>query len=188
MYKLCFVGLGNPGSKYQNTRHNIGKDFLKKISIEYSLKFSKKIKFEAEISESHSGNILWVIPDNYVNQSGRTVSKILKSTNLTSENIIVIHDDLDLKVGDLRLKENGGHGGHNGLRDIIEKINSKDFYRLRVGIDHPGKKEDVTNWVLSKFTPNEKKSISNAFKEFSNIFELICLNKISEVQKILHTK
>ena len=111
MYKLCFVGLGNPGSKYQNTRHNIGKDFLKKISIEYSLKFSKKVKFEAEISESHSGNILWVIPDNYVNQSGRTVSKILKSTNLTSENIIVIHDDLDLKVGDLRLKENGGHGG-----------------------------------------------------------------------------
>ena len=89
MYKLCFVGLGNPGSKYQNTRHNIGKDFLKKISIEYSLKFSKKVKFEAEISESHSGNILWVIPDNYVNQSGRTVSKILKSTNLTSENIIV---------------------------------------------------------------------------------------------------
>ena len=143
---------------------NIGKDFLKKISIKYSLKFSKKIKFEAEISESHSGNILWVIPDNYVNQSGRTVTKILKSTNLTSENIIVIHDDLDLKVGDLRLKENGGHGGHNGLRDIIEKINSKDFYRLRVGIDHPGKKEDVTNWVLNKFTPDEKKSNSNAFK------------------------
>ena len=97
----------------------------------------------------------------------------------------VIHEKSDFLINEQ--KKNLNSKKLSWLRDI-EKINSKDFYRLRVGIDHPGKKEDVTNWVLNKFTPDEKKSISSAFKEFSNIFELICLNKISEVQKILHTK
>jgi PTH1 family peptidyl-tRNA hydrolase len=110
MYKLCIIGLGNPDQKYNFTRHNIGKDWLKDISRTYDVDFSKKLKFEAEIAESHSNSILWVIPNNYVNNSGNTVFKIIKSTNLEARNFLILHDDLDLKIGNVRLKESGGHG------------------------------------------------------------------------------
>ena len=122
MYKLCIVGLGNPDKKYNNTRHNIGKDWLIKLSEDYNITFTTKTKFEAEIGESHNGSILWIIPTNYVNNSGKTLSKIIKSTNLKPENFLIIHDELDLDVGSLRIKDSGGHGGHNGLKDIINKI------------------------------------------------------------------
>ena len=124
MYKLCIVGLGNPDKKYNNTRHNIGKDWLIKLSEDYNITFTTKTKFEAEIGESHNGSILWIIPTNYVNNSGKTLSKIIKSTNLKPENFLIIHDELDLDVGSLRIKDSGGHGGHNGLKDIINKIGS----------------------------------------------------------------
>ena len=112
MYKLCIVGLGNPGTKYNNTRHNIGKDWLKDLSHNLCDKFIEKSKYEAKITESHSGEVLWLIPTNYMNESARTISKLIKSTNLKSNNIINFHDDLDLKIGDIRIKEGGGHGGH----------------------------------------------------------------------------
>ena len=95
MYKLCVVGLGNPDKKYNNTRHNVGKDWLKELSKAYEINFITKTKFEAEIGESHNGTILWVIPNNYVNNSGRTLFKIIKSSNLKPENCLVLHDDLD---------------------------------------------------------------------------------------------
>ena len=136
MYKLCVIGLGNPGSKYDHTRHNIGKDWLIDLSEKFSLEFKHKSKFQAEFAESHDGSILWIIPSNYVNDSGNTVSKILKSTNLTNENLFVLHDELDLKAGDIRLKNDGGHGGHNGLRDIISKIGNTNFKRLRLSLIH----------------------------------------------------
>ena len=100
MYKLCVIGLGNPGSKYDHTRHNIGKDWLIDLSNKFSLEFKLKSKFEAEVAESHDGSILWIIPSNYVNDSGNTVSKILKSTNLTNENLFVLHDELDVLFAD----------------------------------------------------------------------------------------
>ena len=106
MYKLCVIGLGNPGSKYDHTRHNIGKDWLIDLSEKFSLEFKHKSKFQAEFAESHDGSILWIIPSNYVNDSGNTVSKILNSTNLTNENLFVLHDELDLKVGDILIFSN----------------------------------------------------------------------------------
>ena len=188
MYKLCLIGLGNPGSKYEHTRHNIGKDWLLEFSNKFSVEFKYKSKFEADIAETHDGTVLWVIPSNYVNDSGKTVSKILRSTNLESENLLVLHDELDLKIGELRLKEDGGHGGHNGLRDIISNITKTKFMRLRIGIDHPGSKNDVTNWVLTKFSPIQKQSIRLAYVKFTKVFELILNNEFEAVQKILHTK
>ena len=125
MHKLCFIGLGNPGSKYDNTRHNIGKDWLVKLSESYCDNFVKKSKLEAEITQSRSDEILWIIPDNYVNNSGKTISKVIKNINLPKNKMIILHDDLDLNPGEVRLKEGGGHGGHNGLRDIFEKTGSK---------------------------------------------------------------
>ena len=188
MYKLCIVGLGNPGQKYNQTRHNIGKDWLVSLAKNYDVNFINKSKFEAEIGESDSGNILWVIPSNYVNNSGRTISKILKATNLNPENILIIHDELDLEVGTIRLKNSGGHGGHNGVRDIINKIGAETFSRLRIGIGHPGSKSEVTNWVLNKFSPNEKKRLIESYSKFAKAFELITLKKIQEAQRLLHTK
>ena len=188
MYKICIIGLGNPGSKYDQTRHNIGKDWVSSLSKRFSIEFKYKSKFEADFAESHQGDALWIIPSNYVNDSGNTVSKILRSTNLNSELLIVLHDDLDLKIGDLRLKVDGGHGGHNGLKDIINKIGSAKFLRLRIGIGHPGTKDEVTSWVLNKFTPSEKKYLVQSYSKFTDAFELITWKKIKEAQKLLHTK
>jgi len=188
VYKLCIVGLGNPGSKYNGTRHNVGKDWLINISERYFKEFQNKPKYEAEFGESHNADTLWITPSNFVNESGRTISKILKSNNLETNMFLIIHDDLDLEPGELRLKEGGGHGGHNGLRDIIKRTGKSDFIRLRVGIGHPGTKDEVTNWVLNKFSSNEKKSIENAYSKFEAVFEMIVSNQLQEVQKILHTK
>ena len=188
VYKLCIVGLGNPGSKYNGTRHNVGKDWLINISERYFKEFQNKPKYEAEFGESHNADTLWITPSNFVNESGRTISKILKSNNLETNMFLIIHDDLDLEPGELRLKEGGGHGGHNGLRDIIKRTGKSDFIRLRVGIGHPGTKDEVTNWVLNKFSSNEKKSIENAYSKFEAVFEMIVSNQPQEVQKILHTK
>ena len=188
VYKLCIIGLGNPGSKYNNTRHNIGKDWLLNLSKSFIEEFKNKSRFEADVAESHNGNILWVVPDNYVNNSGKTVIKILKKTNLKITDILIMHDDLDLDIGELRLKEDGGHGGHNGLRDIITKLGDYNFKRLRIGIGHPGSKSEVTNWVLNKFSSNEKKIIKDSFVKLDNIFELIINNKFKSAQKSLHTK
>ena len=188
MYNLCVIGLGNPGPKYHNSRHNIGKDFMFDISKKFFKKFDEKSKLEALVGKSHDNKVLWAIPTNYMNDSGKTISKILKSTNLKIHDCIVIHDDLDLDLGSVRLKEGGGHGGHKGLKDIIEKTGKTDFYRIRIGISHPGIKEEVTNWVLNKFSPEEKILINRAYSAFDEVFELLIEKKYQDVQKILHTK
>ena len=188
MHKLCFIGLGNPGSKYDNTRHNIGKDWLIKLSESYCDNFSKKSKLEAEITQSRSDEILWIIPDNYVNNSGKTISKVIKNTNLPKNKMIILHDDLDLNPGEVRLKEGGGHGGHNGLRDIFEKTGSKDYMRIRIGVGHPGDKDLVSDWVLNKFHATDKEYLNKAYELFASNFDLICDQEFSQAQKALHTR
>lgn len=188
MPKLCLVGLGNPGSKYNNTRHNIGKDWLLAASANHCSSFSYKEKFQAEISTSHSDEILWVIPDNYVNNSGKTVLKLMKNMNIKEDKMIIFHDDLDLNPGEVRLKEDGGHGGHNGLRDIFEKVGSRKFLRLRIGVGHPGNKDMVSSWVLNKFNPTDKKYVDMAYDKFVSVLDLIFNDELSEAQKSLHTK
>ena len=127
------------------------------------------------------------MPNNYVNNSGSTIAKILKSTNLKLNQLLIIHDDLDLDVGEVRFKDGGGHGGHNGIKDILSK-SGKEFKRLRIGIGHPGHKEDVTNWVLTKFTPKEESLINLSIDKLKPIMSLIYELKFNEAQKKLHTK
>ena len=188
MYNLCIIGLGNPSPKYDNSRHNIGKDWVINVSKKFFKEFKEKSKLEALIGESHDNKVLWVVPTNYMNDSGKTISKVLRSTNIEIQNCIVVHDDLDLSLGSIRLKEGGGHGGHNGLKDIIEKTGKNNFNRIRIGISHPGIKEEVTNWVLNKFSPEEKIVINNAYNAFEQVFELLIEKKYQDVQKFLHTK
>jgi len=184
---ICIIGLGNPGIKYDGTRHNVGKDWVKAVTKDLDLRLKSKKKIESTIAISTDEKILWGYPDNYVNESGHSVNKIIKSNNLNLEQMIIIHDDLDLPVGSLKLKIGGGHGGHNGLRSIISCA-GKSFIRLRVGIGHPGSKVDVTNWVLGKFKPAERKPILESFYKFNNIIELLSNNEIQNAQLQLHTE
>ena len=187
MYDLCLIGLGNPGSKFDQTKHNVGKDWLVELAKTYSLVFEEKKKYEASISSSHENKILWVIPNNYMNNSGVSVSKVMKNKNLDPKNIILMHDDLDLGPGDVRFKIGGGHGGHNGLKDIFHRTSSREFSRVRIGIGHPGMKSEVNKWVLNKFNPTDKHLIDKGYKNFINVFDDICNKKYAEAQKKLHT-
>ena len=186
MPNICILGLGNPEKKYDDTRHNIGKDWVLKLGQEIPLSFLAQKKIVSVTALSEDNKILWAYPQVYVNESGKCINKILKTSNLKLENILIIHDDLDLPMGTLRLKIDGGHGGHNGLRNIIDLAGS-NFLRLRIGIGHPGEKIDVTNWVLGKFKPVEKKILLGTYLKFLNIIELLAENKIKEAQLYLHT-
>ena len=187
MPNICIIGLGNPGINYNGTRHNVGKDWIKSIVEDCDLSLKSKKKIEATVATSSDEKILWGYPDKYVNESGNSINKIMKTYNFSLEQIIVVHDDLDLPIGSLKLKIGGGHGGHNGLRSIISH-SGKSFIRLRVGIGHPGNKVDVTNWVLGKFKPVEKESILESFYRFNNIIELLGNNDMQNAQLKLHTE
>ena len=187
MPKICILGLGNPGQKYNGTRHNIGKDWVSNYCLDNQIDLTIKSKLDASIATSIDEKVIWGFPNLYVNESGQSVKKIIRSNSLALANIIVIHDDLDLPAGTLRLKVEGGHGGHNGLKSIISLVGN-DFIRLRVGIGHPGDKKDVTNWVLGKFKSQEKKLLAGSYIEFLNIVDLLADSEIEKVQLKLHTE
>tara|TARA_B100001175_G_C19155508_1_gene470288 strand:- start:47 stop:610 length:564 start_codon:yes stop_codon:yes gene_type:complete len=184
---ICIIGLGNPGTKYNGTRHNIGKDWVKNVATDADLNLQVKKKIESTVGLSGNEKILWGYPNQYVNESGISINKILKTNNFDLEQIIIIHDDLDLPLGTLKLKIGGGHGGHNGLKSIISYA-GKSFIRLRVGIGHPGSKVDVTNWVLGKFKTAEKDLVIKSYYEFNHIIELLSNNDIHTAQLKLHTE
>lgn len=186
MTKVCILGLGNLGQKYNGTRHNIGKDWVIQYCLDNQIDLMMKSKLDASISTSVDQQVLYGYPNLYVNESGQSVKKIIKSNSLNLSNIIIIHDDLDLPAGTLRLKVEGGHGGHNGLRSIISLVGN-NFIRLRVGIGHPGDKTDVTNWVLGKFKPKEKELLAESYIEFLNIVDLLADRQIEKAQLKLHT-
>ena len=187
MPKICILGLGNPGQKYNGTRHNIGKDWVIQYCLENQIGLTIKNKLDASIAMSVDNKVLWGFPNLYVNESGQSVKKIIRNNSLELPNTIVIHDDLDLPAGTLRLKVEGGHGGHNGLRSIISLVGN-NFIRLRVGIGHPGDKADVTNWVLGKFKPNEKALLDDSYIEFLNIIDFLADLQIEKAQLRLHTE
>lgn len=151
------IGIGNPGSKYEHTKHNIGFDILDYFARKHNLKFSMKTKFNAEVAEmNYQGNrALIVKPQTFVNLSGDAVIKLMDYYNIGIEDVIVIVDDMALDVGVMRIRELGGHGGHNGLRNIINHLKSKQFKRIRVGIGTPKGEKSMNQHVLSRFSKAE---------------------------------
>jgi PTH1 family peptidyl-tRNA hydrolase len=163
MWLIC--GLGNIGNEYDKTRHNIGFefiDFLKDEVIRSQKPFKEKFKMEFVQEKLFDEEIILAKPQTYMNLSGSAVLEIVQFYKIEPKKIIVIHDDLDLKFGDIRSKVGGGHAGHNGLRDIDNKI-GKEYYRIRVGIGHPRDYDtpqiDVANYVLQRFSGEEQKEI-----------------------------
>ena len=155
------VGLGNPDSKFLNTRHNIGFWFIDSLVDSLRIDFNDNLKkgFYDTDYQSEGINIKLLKPMTFINDSGTPLKNFIKNKNITPSQIIVAYDDLDLAAGKIRLKFSGGSGGHNGIKDIIEKIGTKDFWRLKIGIGKPTHKDDVISYVLGKPSPDDKKQI-----------------------------
>ncbi len=154
------VGLGNPGAKYAGHRHNIGFQLIDGLADEYAASaFSEK--FSNHIAECRIAGekVLLLKPQTYMNNSGRAVQQLLQFYKAKPEHVLVLHDELDLAPGKIRIKQGGGHGGHNGLRDIDAQI-GKNYWRLRFGIGHPGHKDQVTSYVLNDFSKQEQAELA----------------------------
>ncbi len=152
------VGLGNPGKEYQNNRHNIGFMVIDKIADEFGLpSFSKK--FEGELTEGRidGEKVVLVKPMTFMNLSGQCVQKVARFYKVTPNRIVAFHDELDLAAGKMRVKKGGGAAGHNGLKSMDACLNSQDYWRVRLGIGHPGDKDRVTGHVLGDFSKDEQK-------------------------------
>lgn len=184
------VGLGNPGPQYQETRHNAGAWFVSQLAThcQKALRIDTKFKsLTTQIQLGHHSCRL-AIPTTYMNVSGEAVLALSQFYHIKTEEILIVHDELDLPVGAIRLKLEGGHGGHNGLRDIFAKLGSRAFYRLRIGIGHPGHKDEVTNYVLHKPSVDEKKHILESINSALEILPLLLQGELNQAMKSLHTK
>ncbi|MDR1493485.1 MAG: aminoacyl-tRNA hydrolase [Planctomycetaceae bacterium] len=166
------VGLGNPGRQYQETRHNIG--FMILAELAFRLKSVKpKLRFQGDLVETKFGEeqTLLLAPNTFMNRSGLSVSEAVRFYKLPLEHLLVVCDDLNLPFGKLRMRTSGSSGGQNGLNDIIQKLSSDAFCRLRFGIDRPVDNVNAANYVLSKFLPNEQKKLPDLKIEAANAVE-----------------
>lgn len=162
------VGLGNPGTKYAQTRHNAGAEYVEQLASKLLVNLSEDKKYSGLYAKAiiNGKSIHLLIPTTYMNLSGSSVAALANFYKISPQNILVAHDELDINPGTARFKKSGGHGGHNGLRDIISKLgNNKDFYRLRLGIGHPGVAKDVANFVLAKAPQKELQMTQDAVDE-----------------------
>ena len=171
------VGLGNPGSEHIQTRHNAGFWFLDSLAERLSLNFVLDKKFQSELCRYQNDNLdcLLCKPQTYMNDSGKAVQALIKFYKIPVNKILIVHDEIDLDVGNLRFKIGGGHGGNNGVRDIIEKVGDPNFSRLRIGIGRPGSVDKVVSYVLNKpnndDTENILSGINIIIDEHQNLFQ-----------------
>ncbi len=170
------IGLGNPGRKYERTRHNAG--FMAVDALAGSLKLDLvQEKYHALIAKGRIGpeEALVAKPQTFMNESGRSVGAILRYTCASHHDLVVVHDELDLPLGAVRVKIGGGHGGHNGLRSIIEHIGAPDFIRVRIGVGRPAPGRDAADYVLSPFAAEERKAASEAVEKAAEAVKAVVL-------------
>lgn len=184
------VGLQNPGVAYERTRHNAGCWFLHVLSRQYHLVFKENKKYLGEFAEFVDENTrhFALLPTTFMNHSGQSVRAITDFYRIQPREMIVAHDDLDLDAGHIKIKTGGGHGGHNGLRDIIAHLGSTEFHRLRIGIGHPGHKDKVLDYVLGKPTEGDRQKIMNAIERAMDIVPFILQGRLDLAMNKLHTK
>ena len=186
------VGLGNPGNEYSQTRHNAGfwlvDEVLRRFSAGATL--TEETKFHG-----HTGQILigsqmcrLLLPNTFMNRSGLSVASLANFYKIEPEAILVAHDELDIAPGTVRLKVGGGHGGHNGLRDTIKALDTNNFYRLRIGIGHPGTKDDVVDFVLSSPGISELKHIESSMNNAIEVVDSLANGDFEDAMLRLHTE
>ena len=182
MFLIC--GLGNPGNEYINTRHNIGFNLIDKLSIFYNfLPFKKDNKKEFLKGEINKQSCLLMKPLNFMNLSGQPIQEVVNFYKIDKKKIYIIHDDLDLELGKVKLKFGGGNGGHNGLSNIDEMIGN-NYNRIRIGINHPGSKDLVSGYVLNKFTKEEMSLIEKKLDKVTENFNILLEDQVLFLTKL----
>jgi len=184
------VGLGNPGPEYSETRHNVGAWLIQQISHNNNSPLKVESKFKGLAVKTnisgHTSHLL--IPTTYMNHSGQSVAALCNFYKYQADEILVVHDELDLPAGIAKFKTGGGHGGHNGLRDIIQQLgNQKNFHRLRIGIGHPGSAPQVTGYVLGKPPKQDKERIDASLTAALDALPLVLSGDMQKAMNQLHS-
>ncbi len=183
------VGLGNPGPRYADTRHNVGFWFADRLASRHAAVFQRAGRFHGEAAQITAGEKIWLLkPETFMNHSGQSLAAMARYYRYTPAQILVAHDELDLPPGTVRLKRGGGHGGHNGLRDIMMQYGSRDFLRLRIGIGHPGAADLVTPYVLSRASREDETLIEEAIDEAVQVFPHIIDGDLEKAMHVLHSR
>ena len=182
------AGLGNPEERYAKTLHNAGFWFADELARRAGAQFKYEKRFDADVCKIQlAGGDVWLVkPMAYMNHSGGPLRGILDYYRQSTMQLLVAHDEIDLPPGTVRLKLGGGHGGHNGLRDVIRHCGA-DFMRLRLGVGHPGHKDEVTDYVLKKASPEAKSAILRNVDEAADVMPLLAENGLNAAMKKLHT-
>ncbi|MGX2955600.1 aminoacyl-tRNA hydrolase [Ursidibacter arcticus] len=170
------VGLANPGTKYEETRHNAGEWLINEIARMYNVTLKEETKYFGKVAKINTaqGEVRLLVPTTFMNLSGKAVGALANFYRIKPEEILVAHDELDLPPGIAKIKQGGGHGGHNGLKDIVASLgNNNNFYRVRIGIGHPGHKDLVAGYVLGKPSPTDKPLIDAAVDEASRCVDVL---------------
>jgi len=183
------AGLGNPEERYERTLHNAGFWFVDALARQYGVSFKYEKRFDAEICKIKiDGDDVWLAkPQSFMNLSGGPLRSMLDYYRLSEQQLLVAHDEIDLPPGTVRLKQGGGHGGHNGMRDVIRHCGA-EFLRLRLGVGHPGQKDQVTGYVLKKASADVESLILENISEAADVLPLLVESGINAAMKKLHTK
>lgn len=188
------VGLGNPGKKYEGTRHNAGFWLVERLAAQHRLTLRKEARFHAlaaRLDTAHGP--AWLLqPQTWMNESGSAVGALAQFHKIAADEILVVHDELDLPPGGVKIKQGGGHAGHNGLRDIVAKLGTPEFWRLRIGIGHPrdadATEQEVADYVLHPPRKEEQALIDAVIDRGLAVFDLILEDKMAAAMHKLHTK
>ncbi len=188
MIKLL-VGLGNPGQEYEATRHNAGFWWLEAVARELKASLSTDKAYHGTVARIQvQGQSLWLLqPQTFMNLSGKSVSALARFFKIAPSEILVAHDELDLPPGQAKLKFGGGHAGQNGLRDIHAQLGTGDYWRLRIGIGHPGVKSEVSNWVLGKPMAEQRTAMEEAIARSVKAAPLIISGDVEKAMQLIHT-
>ena len=181
------VGLGNPGREYERTRHNAGYWLVERFAVSCNIAMRKDLKYQALVGRHESGAWL-LLPQTFMNASGRSVVMLAGFFRMPPEEILVVHDELDFAPGVAKLKQGGGIAGHNGLRDISQKLASHDYWRLRIGIGHPGDKDLGADWVLQKPSTDDRTAIDESIDRGVAVLPLCLAGDLQGAMLKLHTQ
>ncbi len=183
------AGLGNPGEKHEQTRHNAGFWFVDALAARENVTFKQESKFKGELVHFFcQGEKIWLLkPHTYMNDSGESLRPFCDFYKIPTEQVLVAHDEIDLPNGEVKLKWAGGHGGHNGLRSIFAHL-GKDIWRLRLGVGHPGHKDQVVSHVLKQINKKDRAEIDNSIIDAMNTLDEFVEGDMEAVQRKLHTK